>query len=68
MSIKDHQDRKLRSTNKFTFLQNYPNLFNSGTVIKYELLTSGHIELAIYDLLGRHIRTLSVSYQQVGRF
>jgi hypothetical protein len=36
----------------------YPNPFNSGTVIRYNIPTKGSVNLGIYDLTGRKIRTL----------
>ncbi len=48
--------------------QNYPNPFNPSTTIAYDLLKPAHIRLLIYDVLGRHIRTLSDTRQQVGHF
>ena len=47
--------------------QNYPNPFNPETRISYQLKTSGYVELMIYDLLGREIKTL-VSQQQVAGY
>ena len=42
----------------FTLEQNHPNPFNAGTIISYSVETACHVELAIYDLLGRKIRTI----------
>lgn len=38
--------------------QNYPNPFNPTTVIEYRILDPGFVNLNIYDVLGRKIRTL----------
>lgn len=40
-------------------LRNYPNPFNSYTVIEFSLETRQNISLDIYDILGRRIETLS---------
>ena len=37
---------------------NYPNPFNSSTKITYSLPKSLHVNISIYDILGREIRTL----------
>ncbi len=37
---------------------NFPNPFNPTTTIKYALPTESNVELKIYDLMGREIRTL----------
>jgi len=46
--------------------QNYPNPFNPTTTINYELPKASHVELKIYDILGREIKTLVDEYQQPG--
>ncbi len=36
----------------------YPNPFNPATNIKFATPRTGHVSLKIYDLAGRHVRTL----------
>lgn len=43
---------------KFCLKQNFPNPFNSVTAICYQLSATNFINLSIYDLLGRRVRTL----------
>jgi hypothetical protein len=43
----------------FTLLQNYPNPFNPRTVIPFVLQRETDIDLKIYDVAGREIRTLA---------
>ncbi len=43
---------------KFTISQNYPNPFNPVTTIEYTLPRKAQVEIAIYNLLGRMVRTL----------
>ena len=38
--------------------QNHPNPFNPATNIKFNVAREGHVDLAVYDLSGRRIKTL----------
>jgi hypothetical protein len=53
-------------------LQNYPNPFNSATVIEYQIPASlrGGVDLtiAVYDILGRRVRTLMEDRRYPGSF
>jgi hypothetical protein len=39
----------------FNLLQNYPNPFNPATTISYNMPYSGHVELKVYDMLGKEV-------------
>ena len=43
---------------KFTLRQNFPNPFNSSTILKLEIPVETKVELKIYDVLGREIISL----------
>jgi len=47
--------------------QNYPNPFNPSTIIKYDLLKSGKVELKIYNILGQEVKTLVNNFEEKGR-
>ena len=47
-------------------LPNYPNPFNPVTTIQYSIVTSGIIDLAVYNLLGQRVRTLFQGPQESG--
>jgi hypothetical protein len=46
---------------------NYPNPFREQTTIEYALDQPGRVRLAVYDLLGRRVRTLVDERQSAGR-
>jgi hypothetical protein len=45
-------------TEMFGLLQNYPNPFNPSTEIRFRLTENQHVELTIYDVRGRKVKTL----------
>ena len=51
---------------EFALYQNYPNPFNPTTTIDYDLTRGGSIDLTIFDLMGRRIRTLVHGNQKPG--
>ncbi|NVN94509.1 MAG: metallophosphoesterase [Bacteroidetes bacterium] len=53
---------------KFSIEQNYPNPFKSETTIKYKVSTANNIQLSVYDMFGREIKTLVNQYQAVGNY
>jgi len=54
---------------EFTLHQNYPNPFNPKTTIRYQVSNSGHhVVLAVYDVLGRKLRTLVNEEQSAGEY
>jgi hypothetical protein len=48
--------------------QNYPNPFNPGTRIDYDIAQEAFVAMEIFDLLGRHVRTLASALHQPGHF
>ncbi|MEZ4649425.1 MAG: FlgD immunoglobulin-like domain containing protein [Candidatus Eisenbacteria bacterium] len=47
-------------------LPNRPNPFREGTVLRYQLATSGSVRLAVYDASGRQVRSLVSGTQTAG--
>ena len=46
--------------------QNYPNPFNPETKIQYDISSRQHVQLSVYDILGREIATLVDEIQDEG--
>lgn len=60
--IDDHLPQKTQ------LLQNYPNPFNPATVITYNITTYDHVEVKVYDVVGREVATLVSAYQSPGSY
>ncbi len=51
----------------FSLGQNYPNPFNPNTQIPFALTQAGQVDLKVYDVSGRAVRTLVSGVQPAGR-
>ena len=52
----------------FELEKNYPNPFNSGTVIPFSLSSETEVHLQVFDVLGRPVVNLVVGRLQTGRY
>jgi hypothetical protein len=52
--------------NQFELYQNYPNPFNPITTLRYDLPEQANVNIIIYDMLGRQVRTLINQTQDAG--
>ena len=50
----------------YSLLQNYPNPFNSTTTLRYDLAGHSNVNIIIYDMLGREVKTLINQTQDTG--
>ena len=53
---------------QFELFQNYPNPFNPATTIRYNLQSSGKVNLNIYDAAGRKSAALVNKFQPAGSY
>ena len=51
---------------KINLHQNYPNPFNPITSLRYDLPEDGLVNITIYDMMGRVVKTLVNSSQTAG--
>ena len=63
--LSDHNVPQL-VTSEYQLNQNYPNPFNPVTTLRYDLPEQTHVNIIIYDMLGRKIRTLINEQQDPG--
>lgn len=54
--------------NSFALNQNYPNPFNPSTKINYQLMAGTNVELKIFNVLGKEIKTLIDEFQSAGTY
>ncbi|MDG5766585.1 T9SS type A sorting domain-containing protein [Balneolales bacterium ANBcel1] len=51
---------------RFALEQNYPNPFNPVTQIRFDVPTDAHVNIAVFDILGRRVMTLVNEQLQAG--
>jgi len=54
------------SPSSYHLHQNYPNPFNPVTTVKYDLPDQSQVNITVYDIMGRHIKTLVNGNQDPG--
>ena len=50
----------------FALEQNFPNPFNPITTLRYDLPENSYVNVTVYDMLGRQVRTLVNTTQDAG--
>jgi alpha-N-arabinofuranosidase len=61
-------DNSNNRVNDFRLYPNYPNPFNPGTAIRYELPKTEHVTLRVVDIMGRKIAVLVNEVKKEGRY
>ena len=51
---------------EYAIHQNYPNPFNPVTTLRYDLPENALVNITIYDMLGREVKTLINQTQDAG--
>ena len=54
------------SAEVFTLHQNYPNPFNPTTILRYDLPKDALVNITIYDMMGRVVKTMVNTQQNAG--
>ena len=50
----------------YKIIKNYPNPFNPVTTLRYDLPENSHVNITIYDMLGRQVKNLINQTQDAG--
>ncbi|MFA6597493.1 MAG: T9SS type A sorting domain-containing protein [Ignavibacteriaceae bacterium] len=58
----------LAAEKSFNLSQNYPNPFNPVTTINYSVAELGLVNISVFDILGRNVRTLINTLQNAGDY
>lgn len=53
---------------KFRLSQNFPNPFNPSTTISYSIPKQSHVEMRLFDMLGREVATIVSKEQSAGDY
>jgi len=53
---------------EFVIYQNFPNPFNSSTIIRYRIPTISHTKLVLFNTLGEKIDILEDDIKQIGEY
>jgi len=56
------------SSEFFVLSQNYPNPFNATTVIEYEIPNNSRVKVAVYNILGREVKSLVDEVKPAGLY
>jgi parallel beta-helix repeat protein len=54
----EYQSNTLQIPKEYILYQNYPNPFNPSTTIRYAVPKTVNVELKVFDILGREVKTL----------
>jgi len=57
---------KKKIPTEFKLEGNFPNPFNPTTIIRYQLSSISHVQIRVYDILGKEIATLVNDEQEPG--
>jgi len=63
-----NRKNKLSTVVSFKLFQNYPNPFNQSTMIYFQLFKNSHIQISVFDMLGREITEIENRYKSMSEY
>ncbi len=54
------------SPSRFALAQSYPNPFSSSAAIPYKIKKESYVQITIYDILGRAVKSFNLGQQSIG--
>jgi len=64
----DIRNTSTETPEQFVLYQNYPNPFNLNTTIKFDLPRKSNVEMSIYDITGKLVKTLLKEEKNAGSY
>jgi flagellar hook assembly protein FlgD len=61
-------EEELSVPESFLLMENYPNPFNSETMLRFSLSTRADVDLSIFNLAGQKIMTLIKDMREAGTY
>jgi hypothetical protein len=62
------KNQNITTPTNFELKQNYPNPYNSSTIIEYYINTNGWVKLKIFDITGKEVAILVNEVQSTGGY
>lgn len=62
------QEKQTEIPKEFNLYQNYPNPFNPTTSIDFSIPKTGFIEVKVFDVVGREVKTLFSEFTEAGSY
>lgn len=68
ISVITKLENEANSLSVFSLEQNFPNPFNPSTRIQYSVVSSQHLSLKVFDIIGNEIAILANEEQSIGNY
>ena len=66
--LKSSSKQTISGLIEYKLFENYPNPFNPTTTIRFQIAVDGFVNLEVFDVLGRKIKTLTNEVRSTGSY